>query len=193
MSKLYALLDKATLQRYGWDIPRFFKRITDLDEPPTLLQYRNKTGDDDEVIADLQTIRRYYQGTLILNDRLALVAHADGIHLGQEDLCDVDSDIVRAAATVRAHIGERIFGLSTHNRVEIEEANRLPLDYIGLGAYRSTGTKKEATVAGEKLLALARLSKHPVALIGGVRLEDRFDESIAYKVVGSGLLSQDNR
>ncbi len=189
MPKLYALLDKATLQRYGWDIPRFFKRIACLEEPPIFLQYRNKMGNDDEVIADLQTIRRCYHGTLILNDRLALIAYADGIHLGQEDLRSIDADIARAAAIVRGRIGKRLFGLSTHNRAEIEEANRLPLDYIGLGAYRSTGTKEDATVSGEKLLALARLSKHPVALIGGVRLEDRFDESIAYKVVGSGLLN----
>ena len=88
---------------------------------------------------------------------------------------------------IRQEIGDKIFGLSTHNRAEIEEANKLDIDYIGLGAYRSTGTKKDAKVVGAPLLEIAKISKHPVAIIGGVRLEDEFEAPIEYKVIGSGL------
>ena len=70
---------------------------------------------------------------------------------------------------------------------EILAANELDVDYIGLGAYRVTGTKAEAQVYGDTLLHIAKYSKHPVALIGGVRMDDVFDESITYKVIGSGL------
>jgi len=37
-------------------------------------------------------------------------------------------------------------GVSTHNLDEIVQANALNIDYIGLGAYRPTNTKKEAQV-----------------------------------------------
>jgi len=40
------------------------------------------------------------------------------------------------------------------------------------------------------LLELAKASKHPVALIGGIRMDDKFDEKIiAYQVVGSDLFN----
>ncbi|MEJ2496944.1 MAG: thiamine phosphate synthase [Sulfurovaceae bacterium] len=90
---------------------------------------------------------------------------------------------------MRNVIGKKIFGLSTHDKNEIEIANTLDVDYVGLGAYRSTGTKSDARVYGEKLLEIARYSKHPVALIGGIKLSDRFDERITYRVIGSDLFA----
>ena len=77
--------------------------------------------------------------------------------------------------------------VSTHNETEISEANTLEIDYIGLGACRSTGTKSDANVLGiERVSALASLSTHPVAAIGGVRLDDAIP-NITYHVIGSGL------
>jgi len=69
----------------------------------------------------------------------------------------------------------------------VEEANFLNINYIGLGAYRKTDTKSEAKVLGEELLEIAKLSKHKVAIIGGVKLDDKFGDEISYIVVGSGL------
>ena len=63
----------------------------------------------------------------------------------------------------------------------------MDIDYIGLGAYRATDTKSEAKVLGDKLLEIAKLSTHPVGVIGGVTLDDNFEDYIAYKVIGSGL------
>ncbi len=87
-------------------------------------------------------------------------------------------------------MGQKIIGLSTHNIKEIKKANPLDIDYIGLGAYRNTNTKESVTVSGEKLLKIAKKSKHPVAIIGGVKLEDNFKNSpqIEYKVIGSNLM-----
>jgi len=84
-------------------------------------------------------------------------------------------------------IGRKLLGLSTHNLSEIEEANRLDLDYIGLGAYRLTKTKSEANVGGEALLEAAKYSRHPVGIIGGVQIDDEFEKPILYKVIGSDL------
>jgi len=89
---------------------------------------------------------------------------------------------------IREKIGEKILGLSTHNQKEVEEANTLNIDYIGLGAYRQTDTKSEAKVLGEDIFKIAKLSKHKVAIIGGVTLDDKFGDEIYYSVIGSGLL-----
>ena len=95
--------------------------------------------------------------------------------------------MAEAVKQIRRKIGRKVLGLSTHNKEEILEANTLNLDYIGLGAYRVTHTKTEANVGGKALIEAAKHSKHPVGMIGGVTLDDVFEESIRYKVIGSGL------
>lgn len=62
---------------------------------------------------------------LIINDRVdvALAVDADGLHLGQSDM---------PAAMARQLIGEdKILGLSIENEQQLQEANNLPIDYIG--------------------------------------------------------------
>ena len=89
---------------------------------------------------------------------------------------------------MRKKYPNRIFGISTHNELEILEANKLDIDYIGLGAYRDTSTKKDISgILGDKISYLAKISKHPVGAIGGVKVDDDI-EHITYNVVGSGLL-----
>ena len=191
---IYALLDAQWLRRSGLDIAEAARAIESLQVP--IAQYRNKEADTATLRRDLETIRRYFHGQLIINDHPELIDVADGVHLGQEDLAWIDPDPMQAVETIRRMIGEKILGLSTHNAAEIAVANALDLDYIGLGAYRSTGTKKDAVVQGEALLEIARASLHPVAIIGGVRMEDHFDPPIYYRVMGSALcekITQDVR
>lgn len=182
---IYALVDKETLISKGVSLPVLLQHIRSFNAP--ILQYRNKTGSAEEKKTDLFMIRKYYRGIVIINDNIELIRYADGLHLGQEDIRLYDEDLHLALKQIRRHIGNKILGLSTHNKAEILEANTLDLDYIGLGAYRPTDTKKEAKVSGEALLEVAKYSKHPVGIIGGVRLEDAFEEPIAYKVIGSDL------
>ncbi|MDP3292748.1 MAG: thiamine phosphate synthase, partial [Sulfuricurvum sp.] len=100
----------------------------------------------------------------------------------------IDPDPSRAIKILKMAIGEdKIIGLSTHNAAEIDIANTLDINYIGLGAYRTTSTKSEAKVLGERLDEIAAHSKHPVAAIGGVKMDDTF-QHVTYRVVGSGLL-----
>ena len=153
-----------------------------------ILQYRNKLGSLEEKKADLLTIREQYDGTLIINDSIELIVYADGLHIGQDDIRAYSDDLVVAVKQIRLKIGRKVLGLSTHNKEEILEANTLDLDYIGLGAYRATHTKTEANVGGKVLIEAAKHSTHPVGMIGGVILEDVFEEEpIHYKVIGSGL------
>jgi thiamine-phosphate pyrophosphorylase len=187
-TEIYALIDSGLLRRYGLSLARVARFLEEAKIP--IAQYRDKETTDAEAARALEELRAHYGGTLIVNDRLGLVGLADGLHLGQEDLAAIDPDPEVAVAKLRHQIGPKLLGLSTHNREEIEAANALELDYIGLGAYRPTATKADASVSGDALLDLARLSRHPVALIGGVRWEDRFDTSIRYKVLGSALMER---
>ena len=84
-------------------------------------------------------LRELTRGTdtlFIMNDRpdLAALCHADGVHLGQEDLSVKDA---------RAIVGpDALIGVSTHT---IEQARQAVLDganYIGVGPTFPSGTKQ---------------------------------------------------
>lgn len=184
--QLYALCDADTLYERGIDSLTFTQRAKSLGA--TVLQYRNKHADIATVKADLISLRKIWEGFLIINDHYELSAFCDGIHIGQEDMYAIDPDPVRAIKILKMAIGDdKIIGLSTHNAEEIAIANTLDINYIGLGAYRATSTKSEAKVLGDRLDELAALSTHPVAAIGGVKLDDTF-KHVTYHVIGSGLL-----
>jgi thiamine monophosphate synthase len=70
----------------------------------------------------------------------------DGLHLGQEDLEKIHKDKNLAIKLVRIKIKDKLLGLSTHNEIEILEANELNLDMIGLGAYKQTNTKSISSI-----------------------------------------------
>ncbi len=185
---IYALIDSELVKKYDislFDICSFLNKHN-----IPIAQYRNKSGSDEEVAKALEYLRQNYNGKLIVNDRLTLVDLVDGVHLGQEDLLDIAPNPKEAIRKIRQKIGKKLLGISTHNLSEIEVANGLDIDYIGLGAYRSTSTKSDAKAKGEELLKIAKHSYHLVALIGGVTWEDNFDSYISYKVLGRSLFEK---
>ena len=182
---IYALLDKEALVKRGLSLGHLSLKIQNLQIP--IAQYRNKLGSFDEKRQDLLEIRRYFKGKLIINDTIELIDYADGLHVGQDDIRNYSNDLIEAVRIIRQKISTKLLGLSTHNQDEILEANSLNLDYIGLGAYRGTQTKSEAKVVGVEVLELAKLSIHPVGVIGGVKLTDTFPNQITYSVIGSDL------
>lgn len=184
--QLYALCDIEILRKGGISLLAFAERAKKLGAE--VLQYRNKHADVATIKADLIALRKIWDGFLIINDHYELAQFCDGVHIGQEDLYAIDPDAKRAVKILKMAIGEdKIIGLSTHNVEEIEIANALDINYVGLGAYRSTSTKSDAKVLGERLDTIAAHSKHPVAAIGGVKLNDTFNH-VSYHVIGSGLL-----
>ncbi|MFT7824144.1 MAG: thiamine phosphate synthase [Sulfurimonas sp.] len=185
ITQIYALVDKETLREKGVSLASHLEHLKSFDIP--LLQYRSKNGTLEEKKDDLMIIREYYNGVLIINDTIELIDYADGLHIGQEDIREYHHNLNEAVEKVRGIIGRKLLGLSTHDLEEIKEANSLDLDYIGLGAYRSTSTKSEANVAGKALLDIAKHSRHPVGIIGGVRIDDTFEAPIIYKVIGADL------
>lgn len=186
--RLYALCDEDLLRRYDKTLEEFVALAK--RKNAEIIQYRNKSGDVEFMKKRLIGLRKLYDGFLIVNDKFELTPFCDGVHLGQEDLLQIDSDKKKALSLLKHTIGnDKIIGLSTHNEQEVLQANELDLNYIGLGAYRTTSTKKDITgVLGERLDEIASLSTHFVAAIGGVKESDVF-KHVTYHVIGSGLFT----
>ena len=185
--RLYALCDQDLLDKQGVSVEEFIAIA--ISHNAEVIQYRNKSATDEFIKKQLILIRKLYDGFLVVNDAYELIEYCDGVHLGQEDLKKIDSDTQKAVKILRTLIKQdKILGISTHNESEILEANSMDLNYIGLGAFRATSTKAEIhSVLGNNLVKLAAKSKHHVAAIGGVKLNDTF-ENVTYHVIGSGLI-----
>jgi thiamine-phosphate pyrophosphorylase len=181
---LYVLCDYETLLKKNISLEKFIYLCKKKDVK--IVQYRDKISSLEEQKINLLYLKSELNIPIIINDKIELIEFADGLHLGQEDLDKIHKDKKLALKLVRLKIKDKLLGLSTHNEIEILEANELDLDMIGLGAYKNTNTKDVSTILGSKISYLAKISKHPVCAIGGVKIED-FIENIRFNVVGSGF------
>ncbi len=185
--RLYALCDQELLDKRAISLEEYIRIAK--EQKAEIIQYRNKSADLHSIKRQLIKIRNMYDGFLIVNDAYELVEFCDGVHVGQDDLREIDPDPLKAVKILRDVAGkDKILGISTHSKDEVLQANEMDLNYIGLGAYRSTSTKENiSTILGESLDEIASHSKHFVAAIGGVKKSDRFS-NVTYHVIGSGLL-----
>ncbi len=105
---------------------------------------------------------------LIINDRVDVAAAvgAQGVHLGQDDL---------DPAAARAQLGpQAIIGLSIGTLEELTASDLGPVDYVGCGPIKATGTKGDAGAA-IGVEGFAFLRSHitlPMVAIGGLKAED---------------------
>ena len=134
------------------------------------IQLRDKTLDDRELANRARVLRKLTRGTetlFIVNDRLdvAVLADADGVHVGQEDLSVKDA---------RKVIGtERLVGLSTHSLEQAREAVLEGADCIGCGPTFPSSTKDFDRFAGLDLLrAVAQEISLPAFAIGGINRQN---------------------
>jgi len=135
-----------------------------------VLQLRDKQLDDRRLLSRARLLRELSRGAetlLIINDRpdLAVLARADGVHVGQEDLS------VKDARTI---VGPKaLVGVSTHS---IEQARQAVLDganYIGVGPTFPSGTKQFEQFPGMELLrSVAAEIRLPAFAIGGITREN---------------------
>ena len=184
---LYVLCDYETLLKRSISLPQFLEILKKYDVK--LLQYRDKISDLEAQKQNLIFLKKNLNIPIIINDKIDLIDYADGLHLGQEDFSKIHSDKKIATKLLRARIKDKLLGLSTHNELEILEANSLELDMIGLGAYRPTNTKDISNILEDKLSYLAKISKYPVCAIGGVRVDDIID-NVHFNTVGSAILNE---
>lgn len=112
---------------------------------------------------------REHGALLFINDRLdvALMAGADGVHLGPDDL--------PVAAARRVAPPGFLIGHSTDDPRTAQLAERDGADYIGCGAVFGTSTKKETgdeRIGPRRLDEVARAVTIPVVGIGGITVEN---------------------
>jgi thiamine-phosphate pyrophosphorylase len=101
---------------------------------------------------------------LIINDRIdvALASGADGVHIGQEDM---------PYATARKLMGPKsIIGLSVETWQDVEAAQKLDVDYIGVSPVFATPTKTDTKEPWglDGLRKIKAFSRHPLVAIGGI-------------------------
>jgi thiamine-phosphate pyrophosphorylase len=132
-----------------------------------LLQLRAKGLRDRELLELARAVRQECAGAgvpFIVNDRadVALLAGADGVHLGQDDLPVV--------AAQRLLGPDALLGISTHDVGQATEAFRLPVDLIAYGPVFATRTKErpDPIVGLTALAAVTQASPVPVVAIGGI-------------------------
>ena len=99
----------------------------------------------------------------IINDDpiLAKKLNADGCHLGQKDMN------IKEAKKI---IGSKIIGITCHNSIRlVKESIKNKANYIALGAFFPTKTKKAKYMSNIKTLNKARkLTNIPIVAIGGI-------------------------
>jgi thiamine-phosphate pyrophosphorylase len=104
----------------------------------TLIQLRDKHGTTRRMIDEARAIKAALAGTgvpLVVNDRVdvALIAEADGVHVGQDDMRVEDA---RRLLGPKAIIGLSIKSVALANAAPIEQ-----LDYVGVGGVYATTSK----------------------------------------------------
>ncbi len=111
----------------------------------------------------LKKICKRFNIKFVINDDvfLAKKLNADGCHLGQKDM-----DIFKA----RRLIGKKIIGITCHNSIKlVKNAIKNKADYIALGAFNYSKTKKVKYKASINLLKKVRkITILPIVAIGGI-------------------------
>jgi len=162
-----------------------------------IIQFRNKKLSDKTVFEEcskILKITRAYGIPFILNDRLdlALAVGADGVHVGQDDL-PVES-IKKITDSINRNF---IVGLSTHSVVQAEQADKLCIDYIGIGPLFATMTKPDYSPIGLNCAAnVVKKITTPAYAIGGINeknLRTLCDYGINRIAVVSAILCSDNK
>ena len=137
--KVYPILDSAVIPQLGRE--GFLRWLGGelAQAGVTLLEYRNKTGAETEVLADAEVLRVALPAgkvKLILDDRVDLVDRIgfDGVHVDAGDA---------APAEARRLLGpERIVGTFGGSEALVPGILKEPVDYLSIGPVFRTTTKQ---------------------------------------------------
>ena len=159
---LYAVTDRAWVGKQS-----LYEQVESaLKGGATCIQLREKELDDEAFLneaIEISALCRQYGVPFFINDNveIAIKCHADGIHVGQEDM---------EAAQVRQRVGnDMMIGVSAHSVEEALEAVRNGADCLGVGAMFSTSTKTDVSVLPKEILCdICAAVDIPVVAIGGI-------------------------
>ncbi len=169
--KIYPILDTSFLPTEGR--AEFLRRLGDglAEAGVTLLEYRNKSGAETELLADAAILRAALPAgevKLILDDRADLVEQIgfDGVHVDSGDLSPVEA---------RRLLGpERIIGTLGGSTAFLPGVLEMPVDYLSVGIVFPTRTKQTSTppigMEGIRRMRLAAGPGPRLVAIGGLTL-----------------------
>lgn len=158
------------------------------------VQLRMKNVSDEECLSEAKKCKSIcdeHHATFILNDRvdIALQVDADGVHLGKSDMSPREA---------RKLLGEdKIIGGTANTFEDIQFLVNQGVDYIGLGPFRFTQTKKNLSpVLGfEGYELIIQKCKDagittPIVAIGGIQVEDisKIMKTRVFGIALSGLV-----
>jgi thiamine-phosphate pyrophosphorylase len=163
------------------------------------VQLRMKDFGDATILETAKKVRKITRdagATLIINDHvnIAKAAQADGVHLGKNDL---------APPEARAILGDRfIIGATANTFGDIEKLSNQPVDYLGVGPFRFTETKKNLSpVIGPegyaKLVKKCRKAKINIPMVaigsvGSADVKDLLDTGMFGVAVSSAIAKTEN-
>ncbi len=140
-----------------------------------IVQLRDKESPDHELLAKAQYFRQKTAeaGVLfLLNDRLdiALLADADGMHVGQKDI--PPSEIRKLAPNI-------LIGFSCNTEEQVKSLGKevalgqSGVSYYNIGPIYSTGTKEglQHFLGAEEIPAFSRHCGLPYTVMGGIKLD----------------------
>ena len=172
---LYAVTDRAWVGKQS-----LYEQVESaLKGGATCVQLREKELDEESFLKEaieISALCKQYGVPFFVNDNvdIAIKCHADGIHVGQEDM---------EAAQVRQKVGDdMIIGVSVHSVEEALEAVKNGADCLGLGAVFSTSTKTDVDLLPrETLHDICAAVDIPVVAIGGI------NKSNISELAGTGI------
>lgn len=170
-----------------------------LDGGGRWVQLRMKDAWQDEIVnvgRKLKALCGEYGAVFIINDNpeIALKIGADGVHIGKNDVSpDVAREILGRDAVV---------GCTANTMEDIERLAGFDIDYIGLGPYRFTTTKKNLSPVlgsgGYRVISEVMAAKGigiPVVAIGGIQVSDidmLRSAGVRFFAVSGAISSQDD-
>ncbi|HEV2465183.1 MAG TPA: thiamine phosphate synthase [Acidobacteriaceae bacterium] len=165
---LYPILDSSYLAGAADRAGTLQQIIRDLASAGVeILQYRNKSEDEFQILADARALREAAAGTgllLIINDYPAVAVQAgfDGVHVGQTDMPPDEARRILGPG--------KILGVSTHNEAQLRAADSQPVDYVAIGPVYPTATKQnpDPVIGLEGVQRAHQLTRKPLVAIGGI-------------------------
>ena len=163
-NKLYVLMDCGASEVAFASLAQSF-----ISAGVHVIQLRDKQADDSTLLSRAKLLRSLLRNSasqlplFIMNDRpdLALLAQADGVHVGQEEL---------SVYEVRQIVGPKLLiGVSTHNLAQAQQAVLDGANYLGCGPIFPSETKSFDTFPGLDFLhQVAAEISLPAFAIGGI-------------------------
>jgi thiamine-phosphate pyrophosphorylase len=182
--KLYLITDSKIFCTSG----DFFRAVEDaLKAGVRAVQLREKdlpTRDLLEMARIFRELTRRYGARLFINDRLdiALIAEADGVHLGNASI---------PVSVVRSVVGDRLLiGSSTHSVKDASEAAEGGADFITFGPVFQTPSKAQfgEPVGLEPMRETSAKVSIPIFGLGGIKKEN-IRHVLDYGASGVALIS----